>query len=263
MNIRNLSDYIVYLLSKGELILKKAAALEALDKSDAAIRNSIKRQVHKKKLIPLFRGFYLIIPPEYQSLGFVPPDLFIDDLMKEVRVSYYIGLLSAASFHGSSHQAVQTFQVMVNKRLKPISLGRSKIVFYYNKRLEDISVQQLKTDRGPITISTPETTAFDLIRYFHQSGHLNHVATVLKELGEKLSDKKLKKLFHIYPVVSVQRLGYLMDLTGHHKVSKNLAEYIKGLNCPFVALKPQQDMKYFEKNLKWRLLINEKIEPDL
>lgn len=60
MKLDSLSDYISYLLSRGELILNKASALEALDKSDAAIRNSIKRQVQRKKLIPLFRGYYLI-----------------------------------------------------------------------------------------------------------------------------------------------------------------------------------------------------------
>src|SRR3989338_11706556 len=124
MKFKHLSDYITYLLSRGELILTKALALELLDKSDAAIRNSIKRQVKNKKLIPLLRGYYLIMPPEYTTLGFVPPELFIDDLMKEVGVSYYVGLLSAAGFYGASHQAVQIFQVMVNKPLKPISLWR-------------------------------------------------------------------------------------------------------------------------------------------
>lgn len=234
-----------------------------MDKSDAAIRNSIKRQVQNKKLIPLFRGYYLVIPSEYGLLGFVPPELFIDDLMKEIKISYYIGLLSAAGFYGSSHQAVQTFQVMVNQRLAPISLGRSKIVFYYNKILQSIPVQQLKTDRGPITISTQEATAFDLVRYFHQSGNLNHVATVLEELGESLNGNKLKKISHIYPVVCTQRLGYLMDLTGHSKASRNLADYIKDLNPPYVLLRPKKDKQYFEKNLKWHLLINEKIETDL
>ncbi len=263
MKVRNLSDYITYLLSRGELILKKASALELLDKSDAAIRNSIKRQAHNKKLLPLFRGHYLIIPPEYASLGFVPPELFIDDLMKEVRASYYIGLLSAASFYGSSHQAAQTFQVMVNRRLKPIVSGRSKIVFYYNRKLQDVSIQQLKTDRGPITVSTPEATAFDLIRYFHQSGNLSHIATVLGELAERLNEKKLKKLSHVYPVVCMQRLGYLMDLTGNNKVTRGLAEAVKDLNPPYVALRSKKERPYFEKDLKWHLLINERIEFDL
>lgn len=263
MKFTHLSAYITYLMSRGELVLKKASALEFLDTSDAAIRNSIKRQVQNNKLIPLFRGYYLIIPPEYAMLGFVPPELFIDDLMKEVGVSYYIGLLSAASFYGSSHQAVQIFQVMVNKRLKSISLGRSKIVFYYNKNIQDARVQQLKTDRGPITMSTPETTAFDLVKYLHQSGNLNHIATVLEELGESLKKNVLKKVSLTYPMACIQRLGYLLDFTGHSEVTGALAESVRDLNSPYIALRPKKNMPFLEKNLKWHLLINDKIESDL
>lgn len=263
MKFDHLSDYIAHLLSKGELLLKKASALESLGKSDAAVRNSIKRHVAKKKLLPLFRGYYLIIPPEYATLGFVPPELFIDDLMKEIGVSYYIGLLSAAGFHGASHQAVQVFQVVVNKRLKPISLGRTKVVFYYNKALQEVLTQQLKTDRGPLTISTPEATAFDLIKYFHQSGNLSHVATVLKELGETLHKTKLQGPLNDYPFSCAQRLGYLLDLTGHDAITEGLAKFIKERDLPFIALRPSHNIRSVEKNLKWHLFINERIETDL
>lgn len=263
MIFNHLSDYITYLLSRGELILSKTAALKFFDKSDAAIRNSIKRQVKNKKLLPLFRGYYLIIPPEYAALDFVPPERFIDDLMKEIGVSYYIGLLSAASFYGASHQAIQILQVVVSKQLKPISLRRSRIVFYYNKNLQDIPVQQLKTDRGPLTISSPEATAFDLMKYLHQSGGLNHVATVLKELSEKLTSSRLKKLSRLYPIGYSQRLGYLMDLFGFHKLSKGMAESVKDLNPPYIFLRPTKSREHFEKDVKWHLFINEKIEPDL
>lgn len=263
MKFDHLSDYIAYLLSKGELILKKTSALESLGKSDAAMRNSIKRHVAKKNLIPLFRGYYLIISPEYATLGFVPPELFIDDLMREIGVPYYIGLLSAASFHGASHQAVQVFQVMANKRLKPIFLGRTKVVFYYNKALQEVSTQQLKTDRGPLTISTPEATAFDLLKYFHRAGNLSHIATILKELGEVLHKTKLKGLLEAYPFSCAQRLGYLLDLTGHDAITEGLAKVIKERNLPFIVLRPSHNIRSFEKNLKWHLFINERIETDL
>jgi predicted transcriptional regulator of viral defense system len=263
MKFNHLSDYITYLISKGELVLSKNSTHDFLERSDAAIRNSIKRQVKAKQLLPLLRGYYLIIPPEYAQLGFVPPELFIDDLMKAVKVSYYVGILSAASFHGASHQAVQIFQVIVEKQLKPISLRRTRIVFYYNRFLKDIPLQKLKTDRGPMNVSTPEATAFDLVRYVHQSGNLNHVATVLKELAENLRGDKLKKTAQIYPVVYAQRLGYLLDFFGYDKISKSLSEYVKDLNPLYTPLRPGREAENSEKDLKWRLFINERIESDL
>ena len=259
----HLSSYMTYLLSRGEVILSKSSALEALGKSDNAVCKSINRQEQKKRLIRLFRGVYLIIPPEYIQLGFVPPELFIDDLMKEKDVSYYVGLLSAASFYGASHQAVQIFQVIVNKRLKPIDLGRTRIVFYYNSRLNDIPVQQQRTERGPLNVSTPEATAFDLLKYIHQSGNLNHVATVLAELSEELNAQQLKKTAPLYSVVYAQRLGYLLEFLGHHNLATGLADYVKGKKPLDAPLRPGKAVVHSKRNPKWHLFINEKVESDL
>ena len=259
-----MSDYLSDLLSKGELIFSKASAMSVMDKSDAAIRNSIKRLVASKKIVPLFKSYYLIVPPEYKQLGFVPPALFIDDLMRSIDASYYVGLLSAASFHGATHQAAQVFQVIVQTRLKPIVLGRTKIEFYFKKTLSDTPIQHLKTSRGPLNISTPEATAFDLLRYVHQSGNLNHVATVLDELIDKISPNMLVKTARKFSLVYVQRLGYLLEILGHTKVATHLAHYVAEKNPSiYTPLRPGKTTTQVEKNDKWHLIVNERIEPDL
>lgn len=264
MKYKNLSDYLIELLSTGDLIFSKVTAIKELSKTDAAIRNSIKRQVALKNILPLTKGYYLIIPPEYKRLGFVPPELFIDDLMRAINASYYVGLLSAANFYGATHQASQVFQVMVKVPLKPISLGRTKIVFYYNKALDNSSVRQLKTDRGTLCVSTPETTAFDLMRYIHQSGNLNHVSSVLDELVESINLKNLKKTVKKVPLVYVQRVGYLLEYLGHEKLANQLAAYVKQCKPSlFPLLRPGKEATEAYKNDKWHLIINENIEPDL
>lgn len=264
MKYSHLSDYLTNLLSKGELVFSKAFALKALGKTDAAIRNSIKRQVAAKQIIPLLRGLYLIVPSEYKQLGFVPPELFIDDLMKEIQAKYYVGLLSAAAFHGATHQAIQIFQVMVNRRLKPIFLGRTRIVFYSNQNLAWMPLQDLKTDRGPLQVSTPEATAFDLLRYIHQSGNLNQVATVLDELAGALKSVPLRKTAEHFPVVYAQRLGYLLDFLGHDQLAAALIGRVQEQKPVFAPLlRPGKKNKTAEKNNKWHLIINETIETDL
>ena len=265
MKYKHLSDYVIDLLSKGELILSKGPAMEQLSVTDEAMRNSIKRLVASKKILPLMRGYYLIVPPEYKQLGLVPPELFIHDLMTEIDVPYYVGLLSAASFQGATHQAAQIFQVMVNTRLKPISLGqRTHIMFYFNKRLLRTPLQQLKTDRGPLNISIPEATAFDLIRYVHQSGNLNHVATLLDELAEHMSSNALIKTAKQFSLVYAQRLGYLLEYLGHDKLQSALWSYIQERKpSSFPLLGGGKNHGQAQKNDKWHLAINEKIESDL
>jgi hypothetical protein len=59
------------------------------------------------------RGFHVIVPPEYRSLGCLPPEQFAPALMETLGMPYYAGLLSAAQFHGAAHQRPQVFQVVV------------------------------------------------------------------------------------------------------------------------------------------------------
>ena len=60
-----------------------------------------------------FRGFHLIVPPEYRALGCLPADQFVPQLMEHLGLVYYAGLLSAASLHGAAHQAPMVFQTIV------------------------------------------------------------------------------------------------------------------------------------------------------
>ena len=64
---------------------------------------------------------------------------YIDDLMRHEGRPYYVGLLRAAELHGASHQAVMEFQVVTNKKMPELLVGRSRIAFYYRKDMEAVS----------------------------------------------------------------------------------------------------------------------------
>jgi len=150
----------------------------------------------------------------------LPPEWFIDDLMAYLQVPYYVSLLSAASLHGSSHQAPQIFQVICGKVILPLTVGSVNIVFYYSKDVSDIPTQKIKVPSGYMNVPTPEGTAFDLMRYLHQSGHLNHVATVLSELAEVINEGKLALVGNQLSVRYVQRLGYILDMLGFEELTR-------------------------------------------
>jgi hypothetical protein len=268
MSYKSLSDYLYALMGKGELVFTKQEALNALGISDAALRNSVKRQVASKKVLRLMKGCYLIIPPEYQNLGFVPPENFIHDLMEKVGIPYYICLLSAAAFYGATHQATQIFQVMVGKPLRPLSLKNTRIVFYVHKKFDQMPTNSLKTDRGPLIVSSPTTTVFELMFYNSQSGYLNHIATILKELVPSLRIQDLRSLMTKFPLTVSQRLGYLFESLGHKDISDAFLEYLHRKK-PLVYLPlssknhGKNPLKKGTKNQKWHLIINQEIETDL
>jgi len=263
MKRENFTSYIENTLSRGEVLLSKDRVLKDFAISDVALRNRIKRQIDSHKLIYLTRGYYLIIPPEYKNLGFVPPELFINDLMEALSVPYYVSLLSAASFYGATHQASQYFQVMTDRVLEPISLGRTKINFYVNKHIKDTPKSEISTDRGPLIVSSIEATCFDLLRYPSQSGQLNHIATVIKDLIDHVDIKKLKFTASVYPLIYCQRLGYLLELMEFKNESESLYYYLKDQKPnKYSYLVPGSESTSAPKNERWHLLINEHIEPD-
>jgi len=137
------------------------------------------------------RGFYVIVPPEYRALGCLPAEQFVPSLMTSLGLPYYAGLLTAARYHGAAHQRPQEFQVFLDRRRRPIAYGRVRVAFMVRKRLRDVPVQEFNTPRGAPRLSTPEATALDMVGYQHHAGGLDHVATVLSELAERLDPKQL------------------------------------------------------------------------
>jgi hypothetical protein len=77
------------------------------DVSNSAIISALSRLSSKNKVVSVFKGFYVIITPEYSLKGMVSPLLFIDSLMRYASRPYYVGLLSAAAIHGAAHQRSQ------------------------------------------------------------------------------------------------------------------------------------------------------------
>lgn len=258
-----LIDYIQSLRKKGRYLFLKEEAGQGLGLTNTAVLNSIHRLAKKGKIAHLKKGLYQIIIEEYANDGSLPPEWFIDDLMTYLQVPYYVSLLTAASLHGSSHQAPQIFQVICGKVIPPLAVGSVKIIFYYSKDMTNFPTQKIKVPSGYMNVSTPEGTAFDLMRYLHQSGHLNHVATVLSELTEVMNGDKLALIGNQLSVRYGQRLGYILDELGFEELTKPLYEVISKKPQTYILLRSDTDNEITDKNQKWRIQVNETLEVDI
>src|SRR5215469_9302736 len=135
------SNYINDLSRHGKCSFTIQQAQTAMGKSIKAIHSSIEHLLAKGKIASPAKGFYVIVPPEYQILGCLPAEYFIPYLMEYWKCNYYACLLTAAKYHGASHQAVMIFQVMIEKPRRPIVCGKIKIKFIANKNLADTPLQ--------------------------------------------------------------------------------------------------------------------------
>jgi len=256
-------QYLDNLANASRYTFTTADARAALGLSQAALKVALNRLAHKKLIVSPARGFHIIVPPEYRSLGSLPAEQFIPALMQSLDLSYYAGLLTAAQYHGAAHQRPQEFQVFVDKSRRPIASGRVRVAFMVRKNLQKVPVQSFNTPRGTLLVSTPEATAFDLVGYQHHAGSLSQVATVLAELAERIDAKTLAKAAATTPISWAQRLGYLLERAGAENKTAALKTYVRDHTHESTLLLPQAPRKNASRNADWKLYVNADVEIDL
>lgn len=256
------SNYISELAGKGRYTFTVEDADKVLGPNLVATRAALRRLSKKGEIAMPYRGFWVIVPPEYQSIGCLPPEQFIPQLMEHLREPYYAGLLSAAVFHGAAHHRPQVFQVVVGKNRPRIACGKIRVDFVARKNVGDIPTEPFKTPRGPLQISSPEATAFDLVGYADRAVGLDNVATILSELAENLDGEKLVNAARFSPIAWAQRLGYLLELVGEADKVDELARYLaqeKPIPTPLQRSKP---FKGASKNPRWSIMVNAEVEAE-
>lgn len=156
-----LSKFITELASRGKYCFTFKEAAVFSGSSEIAVRAALRRLRQMGEIAMPYRGFNVIVSPEYRGIGCLPADQFIPYLMEQLREKYYAGLLSAAEYHGASHHRPQLFQIVVAKNKPMITCGKIRVEFIARKNIEKVPTSNFKTPRGYLKISSPEATVFE------------------------------------------------------------------------------------------------------
>jgi len=257
------ADYISELMAGGRYTFAVEDVARALGQSLVATRAALRRLGKKGQIAMPYRGFWVIIPPEYRTIGCLPPDQFIPQLMEHLSEPYYAALLSAAEYHGAAHQRPQVFQVMVAKNRPGIDCGKVRIRFVARKNVAEIPTLPFKTPRGYLKLSTPEATALDLVGYPEHAAGLDNVSTILAELLEEMDGKKLLEAAKMSPVAWAQRLGYILELIGAEEITADLSRYVERKRPVPTPLIRSKSVKGTIKNARWRVMVNGVVEAEI
>lgn len=261
---RTLAAFVDALQAEGRYTFDRAEACIALRTSRPMLKKAVMRLALKRRLVVPRRGFYVVVPVEYRSSGAPPPSWFIDDLMRHLGRSYYVGVLSAAALHGAAHQQPQEFQVVTPAAARPIVAGRGRIRFLGKRHHDRTATMELKTETGTMRVSTPEATAIDLVRYATAAGGLGNVATVLAELAERIDAALLGEAARTeVGLVRVQRLGYLLDRVGAGEGAEELARLVAEGRPRSIPLRADRPTRGCPVDRRWRVVVNEQVEEDL
>jgi predicted transcriptional regulator of viral defense system len=204
------------------------------------------------------RGLYVFVPPEFRSWGVVPAEWFIDAAMKHLARRYYVGLLTAAARHGSSHHAPQVFQVMVDKKVESRVLGRVRLQFLSSSRVGRVPTVSVNSPTGAMLVSSRETTVLDLADRPGDAGGIDAVATAVSELASGLDAKRLADVARLYPRSAVARLGHLLDGLKFVGPLERLERLVAKAEAP-VLLDPRGPRRG-TRDARWSVVVNRRIE---
>ena len=233
-------------------------------------RVSLHRLLKSGDLISPVRGLYVMVPPEHQPHGSIPAEEIVPLITRHMGARYYVSLLTAGLFYGATHQKPARFQVISDKRVKRLLVfGDIEIEFIYKKSVLNLPTQYFTVSTGYLIVATPELIALDLLTYPEHAGGLNHIATLLSELIERLDAALLINLAkQTKTEYQLQRIGYildnveLMDEAMAETFIEKLASHVKAYKKKYLPLASEMPKTGFPRCKKWRIVMNTDIESD-
>lgn len=228
-----------------------------------ALKLSLTRLSKAGRIRSVHKGFYVIIPPEYRSRKSIPPELFVDRLFKHLDRNYYFALLTAANYHGATHQQIMESYVCIEKPAMRKSNGQPfRINYIVKSDFPKYGIIQKKTETGYINISGAELTALDLIKFQKNAGGINRAIGLIMEMKENIHPKNFEDvLTNIFPVSTLQRAGYIFDVILQlPDIANCIEEKLKSVTHYPIPLEISEPHNHCTRDAKWKIIENCAIE---
>ncbi len=244
-------------LALGRVAFSLADLVKESGLSAIAAKRQVSRLAGKVVRISPRQPFFLIVEPEHRAMGAPPATWWLQDYFNWLGRSYYLALQSAASSFGSNPQALQVTQVMTDRPCRAIKAGRIQVRFFVKRGIERTPTQQLTRASAPLCISTPEATAFDLVRYATSIGGIERAAETVVPLLPVMRARELKRVLEAENESAIaQRLGFVIEARGAKKLAQVIYDWLPD---KLVAV-PLSPLKGERKNIpvvkRWQVLNN-------
>jgi len=236
-----------------------------LDNSEKGMKTGLRRLTIKGRIQSVYRGFYVVVPIQYQLKSIVPPHFYIDELMTYVGKPYYVGLLSAAAIYGAAHQRPMQTQIMTEEPRIKASDKNPLLDWNYRHIIPEEYVLTKNAELGVIRYSSAELTAIDLVQFAEHVGGYQRVATVLAELMEAVDISKTTGLQSFTTKATMRRLGYLLEYVLEEQEKANeLYDIIRsqGREWNTISMSNKHPFNDSAGNNRWRVNMNIAIEID-
>ncbi len=156
----------------------------------------------------------------------------------------YISFWSASYFLGYTEQIVNTAQVAVNRKIKPIKFENYRIKFVPLKYF--FGYKKIRTNEGELFIAENEKLLIDAFLRPEECGNFDEIEKIFE--NAEISQKKLAEyLKKIGSQTIIKRVGYLLEKNKKIDISKGFR-----LDKNYVILDPFSK-NWKNINAKWRV----------
>lgn len=209
------------------------------------------------------RGLWIPIPIEYRTWGAPDPLIYIDDMMAHLNVDYLVGWLSSAARYGASHHAAQVFQVATSRTVRDREFGRSRLEFFARNYVGSVKPSSEFTHKTKAKIASATTTMLMLTSDIAICGGIDNVSNLIIELADEYGDFENEIIAEapLFPDAASRRIGWLLDTFGEG-APDGLHEYCATLESDVSILSPAAP-KAGKADSNWKIIINEKVDPDV
>ena len=244
-------------MALGRVAFSQAELVKDSGLSPIAARFQLLRLRGKVVRVSPRQSFLLIVGPEHRTMGAPPAVWWLQDYFNWLGRPYYLALQSAASSLGSNPQALQVTQVMTDRPCRALKMGRIQVRFFVKRGIARTLTQQLTRAAAPLCISTPEATAFDLVRYAPSIGGIERAAETIGPLLPLLRGRELKRVLETEnETATAQRLGFVLEAHGAKRLTQVIHHWLPTKLAPIPLSPVQGDRKNIPVVARWQVLNN-------
>lgn len=161
-------------------------------------RSQLVRLANHGLLHRLADGYYVVVPQDMVGHRWIPD---LEAAAAGIAATIYghdeivVMGLSAARLHGALPRAVATAIVAVPRRHHPIALtDRTAVVQFVQRDTSGLDAEQIRTELGPVLVTTPEQTVLDLAHRPTLGDNEADVPTAVAALYARSDTKRLEAL---------------------------------------------------------------------
>ncbi|MBI5869237.1 MAG: hypothetical protein HZB43_13275 [candidate division Zixibacteria bacterium] len=248
------AELIAAISNRGLRVFTITEAAQLLNITNRAVSKLVHQLTQKRKLQPIEKARYLLIPPEAWKAGEYTEEgtIIASQLVKPYALAYW----TALSFHGWTEQASRTIFVQTTKLKRPVEIQGMTIRFVKLKAERFFGSEVHWMGSQQVVVTDKEKTIVDCLDQPRYCGEIVEAAKGLWNGRDSIIPKRLLEYaLRMGNGAVIKRLGFLAEILDvfDERYRRQLRKHV---TPAFVALDPGQGRGTGAYNTDWYVRVN-------